>query len=215
MKIIFLGAPGSGKGTHSETVSEKLLIPTISTGDLIRGEIRSGSEIGLNAKKYTQKGQLVPDDIVIGMLKNRLTESDCANGYILDGFPRTIAQAEALEQMGIDIDIVININVKDEDIIKRMSGRRICSCGEIYHTEYKPPKNKGICDKCGNELTVRSDDKSEVVRDRLEIYHKQTKPLEEYYEKQEKLYQAYGMEDISDTSKAILDIIAKAAEKTI
>ena len=208
MKIIFLGAPGAGKGTQAEIVSEKFNIPAISTGAIIREAIKNGTEMGSKAKEYTSVGAFVPDDVVIGIIKERLSESDCENGFILDGFPRTVPQAEALDAMGVEIDKVINIEVPDEKIITRMSGRRACpACGATFHTVYKPSKNGEICDKCGAQLTIRADDKPEVVKSRLEIYHEQTEPLKDYYSGTGKLITVIGQEEVADTTALTLEAL--------
>lgn len=205
MKIIFLGAPGAGKGTQAEIVSEKLAIPTVSTGNIIRAALKNGTPMGLKAQAYVESGKLVPDDVVIGIIKERLAEDDCANGFILDGFPRTIPQAEALDAMGIIIDKVIDIEVPDERIAARMSGRRVCkACGNSYHIEYKKPAREGICDACGGELICRKDDVPETVLDRLAVYHSETEPLKAYYEKQGKLFIVEGQEDVKDTTALTL-----------
>ncbi len=201
MKIIFLGAPGAGKGTQAEKVSAKLNIPTISTGAIIRAALKEGTEMGLAAKAFIEAGKLVPDDVVIGIIKERLAEKDCQNGFILDGFPRTIAQAEALDAMGIAIDLVVNIFVDDATIVERMSGRRAClECGATYHTVFKPSAKGDYCDKCGAKLSIRKDDDPEVVADRLRVYHKETEPLEKYYEKKGILKTVIGQEDLNDTT---------------
>ena len=205
MNIIFLGAPGAGKGTQAEKVSEKLSIPTVSTGNIIREALRTGTEMGLKAKSYIEAGKLVPDDVVIGIIKERLAKDDCANGFILDGFPRTIPQAEALDAMGVIIDKVIDIEVPDEKIAARMSGRRVCKdCGSSYHLEYKAPKAEGVCDACEGELIQRKDDAPETVLDRLAVYHKQTEPLKDYYSKKGILRIVEGQEEIADTSALTL-----------
>ena len=201
MKIIFLGAPGAGKGTQAEKVAAKLNIPTISTGAIIRAALSEGTEMGLAAKAFIEAGKLVPDEVVIGIIKERLAQDDCNNGFILDGFPRTIAQAEALDAMGINIDLVVNIFVDDATIVERMSGRRVCpACGATFHTQYKPSADGDKCDKCGVELTIRKDDKPEVVKDRLVVYHKETEPLERYYEAKGILKTVIGQEDLADTT---------------
>lgn len=201
MNLIFLGAPGAGKGTQAENVSKKLNIPTISTGNIIREALKSGTEMGLKAKSFIEAGQLVPDEVVIGIIKDRLNEDDCKNGFILDGFPRTIPQAEALDAMGIVIDKVIDIEVSDETIAARMSGRRVClTCGATYHLDYLKPAKEGICDKCGEELVQRKDDAPEVVLDRLRVYHEQTEPLKEYYAKTGKVRVVEGQEKVEDTT---------------
>jgi len=208
MKIIFLGAPGAGKGTQAEIVSEKLSIPTISTGAIIREAIKNKTEMGLSAQAAIEKGELVSDDVVIGIIRDRLAEDDCKGGFILDGFPRTIAQAEALEKMGVVIDKVVNIYVSDEDIVERMSGRRVCSsCGTSYHTVFKPTKDNKTCDKCSAELTIRKDDDPEVVKSRLAVYHEQTAPLEAYYEKKNLLITVKGQEKLEDTTKLTLEAL--------
>ena len=182
MKIIFLGAPGAGKGTQAQIVSQRYEIPTISTGAIIREALKSGTEMGLKAKKFIEQGALVPDDVVIGIIKERLQKSDCQNGFILDGFPRTVPQAEALDNMGISPTAVVSIEVPDDVIVERMSGRRVCaSCGATYHTLYNPSKDGKLCDGCGAELSVRKDDAPEVVLSRLEVYHSTTEPLKDYY----------------------------------
>lgn len=201
MNIIFLGAPGAGKGTQAEKVSEKLSIPTVSTGNIIREALRSGTEMGLKAKSYIEAGKLVPDDVVIGIIKDRLAEDDCKNGFILDGFPRTIPQAEALDAMGIVIDKVIDIEVADEKIAARMSGRRVCpACGASYHLEYKKPEKDGVCNLCSAELVQRKDDAPETVLERLKVYHEETEPLKDYYAKTGKLRIVEGQEDVADTT---------------
>lgn len=204
MKLILLGAPGAGKGTQAEKICEKLHIPTISTGNIIRAALKNGTEMGLKAKAYMEAGQLVPDEVVIGIIKDRLKDDDCKNGFILDGFPRTIPQAQALVDMGVDIDKVIDIEVPDEKIIARMSGRRVCSkCANSYHMEYKKPKVDGICDACGGELVQRKDDAPETVLARLEEYHEMTEPLKGFYDKLGKLKVVEGQEDVSDTTSLV------------
>ena len=208
MNIIFLGAPGAGKGTQAEIVSEKLAIPTVSTGNIIRAALKNGTPMGLKAKEFIESGKLVPDEVVIGIIKDRLAEEDCANGFILDGFPRTIPQAEALDTMGIVIDKVIDIEVADEKIATRMGGRRVCkACGNSYHLEYKKPQNDGVCDACGGELIQRKDDAPETVLERLKIYHQETEPLKDYYEKQGKLFIVEGQEEVSDTTALTLKAV--------
>jgi len=205
MNIIFLGAPGAGKGTQAEIVSAKLAIPTVSTGNIIRAALKNGTPMGLQAKSYIEAGKLVPDEVVIGIIKDRLAEDDCKNGFILDGFPRTIPQAEALDAMGITIDKVIDIEVADERIAKRMSGRRVCkACGNSYHLEYKKPAVDGVCDACGGELVQRKDDAPETVLERLKVYHDETEPLKNYYEKQGKLFIVEGQEEVADTTALTL-----------
>ncbi len=205
MKIIFLGAPGAGKGTQAEIVSEKLGIPTISTGAIIRGAIKNGTEMGLAAKKYTDAGALVPDEVVIGIIRERLAEPDCANGYILDGFPRTVPQAEALDAMGVEMDAVISLEVADEKIVERMSGRRVCDkCGASFHILYNPSAKGSACDKCGSELSIRRDDAPEVVKSRLAVYHESTEPLKDFYAKKGVLRLVEGQEKLEDTTKLTL-----------
>lgn len=205
MKLILLGAPGAGKGTQAEVICKALNIPAISTGNIIREALAQGTEMGLKAKSFMDAGQLVPDDVVIGIIKERLAKDDCANGFILDGFPRTIPQAEALDAMGVIIDRVIDIEVPDEKIAARMSGRRVCKdCGSSYHLEYKAPKAEGVCDVCDGELIQRKDDAPETVLDRLAVYHKQTEPLKDYYSKKGILRIVEGQEEIADTSALTL-----------
>ena len=209
MNIIFFGPPGAGKGTQAEIVSKTLNIPTISTGAMIRDAIANQTKMGLEAKSYTESGALVPDSTVVGIVKERLAQPDCANGFILDGFPRTIPQAEALDAMGVEIDRVVSIEVSDEAIVERMSGRRVCpSCGASYHTEWKKPKAEGICDACDEALAIRRDDSPEVVLDRLKVYHEQTEPLKGYYEKKGKLRTVIGQEEVADTTKLTLAALA-------
>lgn len=201
MKIIFLGAPGAGKGTQSELVSAKLHIPTISTGAIIRKALKDETPMGLSAKAYIEAGKLVPDEVVIGIVKERLAQDDCKNGYILDGFPRTTAQAEALDEMGVVLDVVLNIDVDDSTIIDRMSGRRVCpACGATYHTTSLPSKDGKTCDKCGAELTIRKDDDPAVVKDRLAVYHRETEPLIRFYEQKGILKTVRGAEKVEETT---------------
>lgn len=208
MKMIFLGAPGAGKGTQAEIVSEKYSIPAISTGAIIREAIKNQTEMGKAAKEFTERGALVPDDVVIGIIKERLAADDCKNGFILDGFPRTVPQAQALLDMGVSIDLVIDIEVPDDRIVERMSGRRVCpKCGASYHTVYNPSKNGEVCDKCGEKLTIRKDDAPEVVKSRLVTYHEQTEPLKDFYEKLGKLEVVIGQEELSDTTALTLALI--------
>lgn len=202
MKLILLGAPGAGKGTQAERISERYSIPQISTGNLIRAALKSGTDIGLRAKAYIDEGHLVPDDMVLEILGQRLSDEDCSGGFILDGFPRTISQAEALDRMGIDIDAVIDIEVSDADITRRLSGRRVCgSCGATYHLEYNPPKVSGVCDKCSDALIQRTDDHPDKIAERLRVYHEQTEPLRNYYESRGKLRVVSGQESIEDTTR--------------
>jgi adenylate kinase len=205
MKLILLGAPGAGKGTQAEVISQHLNIPTISTGNIIREALKSGTEMGMKAKEYMDSGKLVPDDVVIGIIKDRLAQDDCANGFILDGFPRTIPQAEALDRMGIVIDKVIDIEVADETIARRVSGRRVCpACGASYHVDYKRPAVEDVCDKCGDTLVQRKDDHPDTVRERLHVYHEQTEPLKSYYAAQGKLTIVEGQEEVADTTRLTL-----------
>ena len=205
MNIILLGAPGAGKGTQAEVISNHLSIPTISTGNIIREALRSGTEMGLKAKSFMDAGKLVPDEVVIGIIKDRLANDDCKNGFILDGFPRTVPQAEALDEMGIEIDKVIDIEVPDEKIAARMSGRRDCQgCGASYHLLYKKPEKEGVCNSCGGELVQRKDDHPDTVLERLSVYHTQTEPLKEFYEKKGKLRIVEGQEEIADTTALTL-----------
>ena len=201
MNLILLGAPGAGKGTQAEKICEKLSIPAISTGNMLREAMANGTEMGLKAKSFIDAGKLVPDEVVIGIINERLKADDCKNGFILDGFPRTIPQAEALDEMGVRIDKVIDIEVADEKIAARLSGRRVClKCGATYHTEFKNPKAEGICDACGDTLVQRKDDMPETVLDRLKTYHEQTEPLKGYYEKKGILRVVEGQEEVADTT---------------
>ena len=205
MKLILLGAPGAGKGTQAEVICDALKIPAISTGNIIRDALAKGTEMGLKAKSFIDAGQLVPDEVVIGIIKDRLAKDDCANGFILDGFPRTIPQAEALDAMGIEIDRVVDIEVSDEKIAARMSGRRVCNaCGASYHLEYKAPKQEGVCDACGAELIQRKDDHPDTVLERLAIYHEQTEPLKDFYSNKGILRIVEGQEEVADTSALTL-----------
>ncbi len=208
MNLILLGAPGAGKGTQAEAISAKLGIPQISTGNMLREAVKNGTELGLRAKAAMDSGALVSDDIVIGILKDRIAESDAKNGYILDGFPRTVAQAEALEQMGVQIDKVLEIHVENDRIIARMSGRRVCEiCGASYHIEYKPTKEEGICDLCGGKAVQRADDAPETVLSRLEVYAEKTAPLKDYYSKTGKLVTVNGQDEVADTTKLVFDAL--------
>lgn len=201
MNLILLGAPGAGKGTQAEKICAKLSIPAISTGNILREAMAAKTEMGLKAKSYIDAGKLVPDEVVIGIIEDRLKAEDCKNGFILDGFPRTIPQAEALDKMGVRIDRVLEIYVPDEMITARLSGRRVClKCGATYHTEYKKPKTEGICDVCDEKLVQRKDDMPETVLDRLKTYHEQTEPLKGYYEKKGILRVVEGQEDVADTT---------------
>ena len=210
MKLILMGAPGAGKGTQSENISKKWNIPAVSTGDLLRGAIKNGTELGIKAKSYMDSGNLVPDQLVIDIIKEYIGSDKCKNGFILDGFPRSIPQAEALDAMGVKIDIVLSLEVEDKTIIERMSGRRICSgCGASYHVVYKPTKVENICDACGASLYTRSDDAAETVLKRLETFHKVTEPLKGFYAKKGNLVCVEGREKVEDTSAAVLEAISK------
>lgn len=201
MNIIFFGPPGAGKGTQAEIISDELKIPTISTGAIIREAIKNGTEMGLAAKSAIESGALVSDAVVIGIIKDRLAEPDCKNGFILDGFPRTIPQAEALETLGIKIDVVLSLEVSDETIVARMSGRRTCAaCGSTYHTIFNPSKDNKTCDKCGTELSMRKDDAPEVVTNRLDTYHKETEPLKEFYTSKGVLKTVIGQDKLEQTT---------------
>lgn len=208
MKIILLGAPGAGKGTQAEIISQKLGIPTISTGNILRAAVKNGTPIGLEAKQFMDAGKLVPDEVIIGIIQERLAEDDCKEGFILDGVPRTIAQAQALEKAGVQFDCVLDIEVSDQEICHRMYGRRSCPvCGATYHVEAAPPKQEGVCDHCGNTLTLREDDKPETVLSRLETYHRQTEPLKEFYESRGILKIVPFQPTIEATTQAIADIL--------
>ena len=212
MKIIMLGAPGAGKGTQAERIAEKYGIPHISTGDIFRKNIKEGTELGKEAKQYMDQGKLVPDELTVRLLLDRVSAEDCSGGYVLDGFPRTIPQAEALEEaltkLGEKIDYAIDVDVPDENIVNRMSGRRACvKCGATYHLKYIPPKKEGICDECGSELIIRDDDKPETVKKRLAVYHEQTQPLIEYYSGKGILHTVDGTIDAEDVFRAIEAIL--------
>ena len=208
MNLILLGAPGAGKGTQAEILCERLNIPTISTGNMIREAMKSGTEMGLKAKEYAENGKLVPDEVVIGIVDERLRMDDCQNGFILDGFPRTIPQAEALDRMGIIIDRVVDINVPDEVITRRVSGRRAClDCGSTYHVETKKPQVEGICDRCGSTLVQRKDDLPETVLERLHVYHAQTEPLRDYYAAAGKLLVVDGQQGIQEIAEQTLAML--------
>ena len=208
MKLILLGAPGAGKGTQAEVICDHLSIPAISTGNMIRAALKAQTEMGLKAKDYIEKGLLVPDDVVIGIIQDRLREDDCKNGFILDGFPRTVPQAEALDRMGVKIDLVIDIEVPDEKIATRMAGRRVCAnCGASYHTLYKQPKTEGVCDNCGGALTQRKDDEAQTVLERLRVYHEQTEPLEKYYADAGLLHNVDGTKNMDEVFESIKTII--------
>ena len=208
MKLIILAAPGAGKGTQAENLSKHFGIPTISTGAILRKNIADGTELGSIAKQYIDDGQFVPDDVMIDIVRKRLHEDDCKNGFILDGFPRTLTQAEVLEKSDIDIDKVLTIEVPDDKIIQRLSGRLECkSCGSTFHKLYRIPKKEGICDNCGGELTTRADDKPDVIKHRLEVYHNQTEPLKQFYKDKGILRVAVGQEEIKDTTAAVIEAL--------
>ena len=208
MKLILLGAPGAGKGTQAEIISEKYNIPTVSTGNIIRAALKNGTEMGLKAKSYIDAGELVPDNVVIGIIKERLSEPDCKEGYILDGFPRTIPQAVALDDMGFVIDAALSIEVADSEIVMRMSGRRVCEkCGASYHTEYKKPDVEGVCNICGGNLVIRKDDEPETVKNRLNVYHEQTEPLKDFYKSCGKLIEVQGQDEVKDTTRLVLEAL--------
>jgi adenylate kinase len=204
MNLILMGAPGAGKGTQSERISEKWNIPAISTGDILRSAIKAGTELGVQAKGFIDKGQLVPDEVVIGIIKEYLSSDSCKNGFILDGFPRSIPQAEALEAMGVRIDCALSFEIADEVIVKRMTGRRMCSgCGLSYHIEHKKPLKENICDKCGASLYIRSDDAAETVINRLETFHAQTEPLKAFYDAKGLLRCVNGEAGVDETTALV------------
>lgn len=204
MKFVLLGAPGAGKGTQAEVLSAKLNIPTISTGNILRAAVKNGTPVGLKAKEYMDAGALVPDQIIIDIIRDRIAEDDCKNGFILDGMPRTIPQAEALEAQGVGIDVAVSLEIEDDVIVKRMSGRRACPhCGATYHVVSNPPKVEGICDSCGSELTIRKDDAHETVLARLETYHKETEPLKGFYEQRGRLKRVENQPTVEETSAAL------------
>ncbi len=204
MKIILLGSPGAGKGTQAEIISERLSVPIISTGNIMREEIKNKTELGTLAKSFIDEGNLVPDEVIIGIVNNRLNMSDCVDGFILDGVPRTVAQAKALDEMGIVFDRVICIEVPDSEILVRMTGRRVCpDCGNSYHIEYKPTKLEGICDRCNANVAVRDDDKEQTVKERLRVYHELTEPLKDHYKKLGKLKMVDGVGEISDITRKV------------
>ena len=210
MKLILLGAPGAGQGTQAEIIASTLSIPTLSTGNILREAIRNGTKTGLEAKRYMDEGKLVPDDVIIGIVADRVAQPDCAGGYILDGMPRTIPQAQALEDRGIHFDHVISIEIADEVIEKRMTGRRVCSnCGASYHVVANPPKAEGVCDSCGGALTIRKDDAPETVRNRLSVFHKETEPLKEFYQKLGKLQLVDGNQPIEKATSAIMEVLGE------
>ncbi|MBQ4283935.1 MAG: adenylate kinase [Lachnospira sp.] len=214
MKIIMLGAPGAGKGTQAKRIAAQYTIPHISTGDIFRANIKNNTELGQKAKTYMDKGELVPDELVVDLIMDRFKQADCTNGYVLDGFPRTIPQAEALDAalnaQGENVDFAINVEVPDENIINRMSGRRACvGCGATYHIKYNPTKVEDVCDACGEKLILRDDDKPETVKNRLSVYHEQTQPLIDYYEKKGVLAEVDGTKDMEDVFNAIVSVLGK------
>ena len=214
MKIIMLGAPGAGKGTQAKMIAAKYQIPHISTGDIFRANIKNGTELGMEAKKYMDQGQLVPDELTVKLLLDRVAQPDCSEGYVLDGFPRTIPQAEvldnALNKLGDSIDFAIDVDVPDENIVRRMSGRRAClSCGATYHIEHIPPKQEGVCDTCSQPLVPRDDDKPETVLKRLKVYHEQTQPLIDFYTKKGVLRSVDGTVDMNDVFEAIVNVLER------
>lgn len=205
MKLILLGPPGAGKGTQAEILNKKLDVPIISTGNILRAAVKNGTPVGLRAKEYMDAGKLVPDEVIIGVITERLAEPDCQKGFILDGVPRTIPQAEALEKAGITFDAVVSLEISDEEIVERMGGRRVCTkCGAPYHIKNLPPKVEGVCDVCGGKLEARADDKPEVVRDRLTVYHKETAPLKDFYAERGLLRSVENQATVTATTDAIL-----------
>ncbi len=209
MNLILMGAPGAGKGTQAAKISEKFHIPTISTGDTLRRAIKDGTEMGKKAKSFMDAGQLVPDEVVIGIIKDYLSTDSCKNGFLLDGFPRSLPQAQALDAMGVRIDAVVSIDVPDDVIVERMSGRRVCACGASYHVKHNPPKVADVCDKCGVELTVRADDNAETVKKRLQTYHETTEPIAAFYEAKGKLIRVDGQGAVSEITDRIFEALGK------
>ena len=208
MRLILLGAPGAGKGTQAGILSKELNIPTISTGNILRAAMKNGTPVGLKAKSYVEAGKLVPDDVIIGIIEERLAQPDCSNGYILDGVPRTIPQAQAMEEKGVGIDWAVSIEVADQVIVERMSGRRTCkNCSQTFHIVNNPPKQEGICDSCGGELTIRKDDAPETVMTRLQVYHKETEPLKDFYAERGKLKTVENQPSIEATTAAIRETL--------
>ena len=207
MNLILLGAPGAGKGTQAVKISEKYQIPAIATGDILRAERKAGTELGKAAEAYLEAGQLVPDSVVIGIIKKYMVENNCENGFLLDGFPRSIPQAEALEAMGIHIDAVLNLEVPDQKIIERMSGRRVCSCGSSYHVVYNPPIKEDVCDRCGAALYIRADDATETVKKRLETFHRETEPLKAFYAERGLLLTVEGQDGVADTTALVFQAL--------
>ena len=208
MKLILLGAPGAGKGTQADILSRKCNIPTISTGNILRAAMKEGTPVGLQAKEYVDNGKLVPDDVIVGIVRERLAKDDCKNGWILDGMPRTIPQAQALEDCGIEVDTALSIEIADETIIERMAGRRTCkNCGATFHVVSNPPKVEGKCDNCGGELTIRKDDAPETVKQRLAVYHKETEPLKDFYAKRGKLKTVDNKPTVEQTTAEVLKVL--------
>ena len=207
MNLILMGAPGAGKGTQAVKISEKYQIPAIATGDILRAERKAGTALGNEAQSYIEAGRLVPDSVVIGIIKKYMVENNCENGFILDGFPRSIPQAEALEAMGIHIDAVLSIEVPDQKIIERMSGRRVCSCGSSYHVVYNPPIKEGVCDRCGEALYIRADDAAETVEKRLETFHKETEPVKAFYAERGLLLTVEGQDEVADTTALVFQAL--------
>ena len=207
MNLILMGAPGAGKGTQAAKISEKYQIPAIATGDILRAERKAGTALGNEAQAYIEAGQLVPDSVVIGIIKKYMVENNCENGFLLDGFPRSIPQAEALETMGIHIDAVLSIEVPDQKIIERMSGRRVCSCGSSYHVVYNPPIKEGVCDRCGEALYIRADDAAETVKKRLETFHRETEPLKAFYAERGLLLTVEGQDEVADTTALVFQAL--------
>ncbi len=208
MRLILLGAPGAGKGTQAENISDRFSIPMISTGNILKEAVKNKTELGVAAKSYMDSGALVPDNVIIGIIKERLAQDDCKNGFILDGVPRTVAQAEALDEMGIIIDKVIDIEVADEKIVERLGGRRVCGdCSSSYHVIYKPSKDTDVCDRCGGGLIIRGDDQPETILERLRIYHDQTEPLKDYYQSKGKLTIVEGQELVADTTRLVREAV--------
>ena len=207
MNLILMGAPGAGQGTQSAKISEKYNIPAIATGDILRAAIKAGTELGMAAKSYIDAGKLVPDSVVIGIIKEKIATDECKNGFILDGFPRSIPQAEALDELGVKIDVVLSIEVADDKIVERMSGRRVCPCGASYHVVYNPPKKEDVCDKCGAALYVRADDAAETVKNRLSTFHAQTEPLKDFYQAKGILVTVEGQEEVADTTNLVFEAL--------
>ena len=208
MKLMFLGAPGAGKGTQADAVSARLGIPTISTGNILREAVKNGTPIGIKAKEYMDAGKLVPDDVIIGLVDERIAQDDCKNGFILDGMPRTIVQAEALEKAGIEFDNIISLEISDDEIMSRMTGRRTCpACGASFHIKDNPSKKEGVCDNCGSELTQRKDDAPETVRERLVVYHDSTEPLKAFYAERGKLKLVQSQEKVADTMRLVAEAL--------